>query len=77
MDFKLTYKVEKALNENPRIFVSLVEDLFILPQEKKSKAIKIKRYYIDENNELKARESCLYYDMSYVETVSTKALVAA
>ena len=76
IDLKLNYKVDKALNENPKIFIPLIEEIFILPSQKKTKAIKIKRFYIDENNELKARETSLYYDTSYVETVSTKALVA-
>ena len=77
VDLKLNYKVDKALNENPKIFIPLIEEIFILPNQKKTKAIKIKRFYIDENNELKARETSLYYDTSYVESVSTRALVVA
>lgn len=75
LDCKFDYKVKLYHDETPKIFLTLVEEVLILPQEKKTKAIKIKRYYINENNELKARETSLYYDTSYVESVPTKALV--
>jgi hypothetical protein len=61
----------------PSIFIALLGKELILPQEKKSKSIKIKRYYIDENNELKARETCLYFNTAHVEAISTRALVVA
>lgn len=68
------YEVEKEDVEEGNVTKMLVYEV-VLPFEKKNKSIKIKRFYIDENNELKARDENLYYDTSYVSAISTKALL--
>lgn len=72
----IDYKIQTE-SSVPKLFTALMEEDLILPQEKKSKTLKIKRYYIDENNELKVRETCLYFNTAHVEAISTRALVVA
>ncbi|MBQ8299809.1 MAG: hypothetical protein IJX99_08175 [Clostridia bacterium] len=66
---------ETEAEEEEIVKVNVLVYEVILPFEKKNKSIKIKRFYIDENNELKATMENLYYDTTYVRAVSTKALL--
>ncbi len=75
VNLKLDYNVNTVTEKKVDVRNNMTEIVFVLPSKKKSKAIKIKRFYIDENNELKASESNLYYNTSYVETVSSKVLL--
>lgn len=65
---------EKEKLEDRNVIKVLVYEV-VIPFENKNKFIKIKRFYIDENNQLKAKETNLYYDTSYVKAVSTKAIL--
>ena len=65
---------EKEKLEERNVIKVLVYEV-VIPFENKNKFIKIKRFYIDENNQLKAKETNLYYDTSYVKAVSTKAIL--
>lgn len=76
-NIKEEVKVNEQNTENNynKMKINILVYNVVLPAEKKNKWIKIKRFYIDENNELKSRDTSLYYDTSYIRSISTKALV--
>lgn len=66
-------RIRELLAERKDFKIKTVPHL--LTNNEKSKYIKIKKFYIDENNKLRSSGEDLFFDTAFVRAVSTKALV--